>query len=383
MKILFVYSNLVVDDVNGTYYHNFLDTIIKRYRPLGELTLCVSRRVCTESTQTLLDVEGVTLRFVEKENTFRKRFLDRSLNKRIVRELVDRSDWVIAHVPDSVASQAIDYAHARNVPCLAVVVGCPWDALWNHSLRGKCMAPLSYWVIRRAVGLAPFALYVTERFLQHRYPNYGENIACSDVELPVLEHSVLDHRLERISAAQGRMLTLITVGAVNFRAKGQADVLRAVAALKRRGIQVRYELIGGGDDSRLRALARSLDIEDQVCFRGIVPHERVFSLLQEADVYVQPSRTEGLPRSVVEAMACALPCLGTRVGGIPELLPDDCLYTPGDIRALMRLVKELSPGVMRDRAVRNFKRAGDFQSALLDRRRTDFLNHIKHIIENG
>ena len=383
MKILFVYSNLVVDDVNGTYYHNFLDAIIKRYKPLGELTLCVSRKACAGSTQTLLNTEGVTVRFVEKENSFRKRFLDRSQNKRIIRELVEANDWIIAHVPDSVASQAIGYAHARKVPCLAVVVGCPWDALWNHSLRGKCMAPLSYWVTRRAVGQASFAIYVTERFLQHRYPNAGENIACSDVELPNLERSVLDRRLTRIDEARGRVLTLITVGAVNFRVKGQADVLRAIAALKRRGMQVRYELIGGGDDSRLRALARSLDIEDQICFRGIIPHGQVFELLQDADVYVQPSRTEGLPRSVVEAMACALPCLGTCVGGIPELLPEDCLYKPGDVRALMRLIQELSPAVMHDRAVRNFERAGDFQSALLDRRRTDFLNHIKKVIENG
>ena len=67
---------------------------------------------------------------------------------------------------------------------------------------------------------------------------------------------------------------------------------------------------------------------DQVIFVGGVPHQRVIELLDESDFYIQPSLTEAFGRSVVEALSRGCICIGSRVGGITELIDDDYLVQP-------------------------------------------------------
>lgn len=378
MKILFVYSYICVDIVNGRYYHNFLESIIKRYKPLGKLTICVSCKHCTSSMMNNVSLNGVKVHFISKENTIKKRFLDRRDNKQTIHEQVNECDWVIAHVPDSIGELAIKFAKQINKPCLAVVVGCPWDTLWNHSWKGKMMAPLSYFTMHRTMRLATYAIYVTSHFLQNRYPCTGRSIGCSDADIPASDESILRKRLQKIIDRQASdCVKLATCAAVHVRFKGQHDVIRAIAQLQKQKINVHYYLIGGGDASFLQNLAKKLGIEQFVHFMGLQPHEKIFSLLDEMDGYIQPSLTEGLPRALVEAMSRALPCIGTKVGGIPELLEADYLYHPKDIRNLVRLIAGFSKEKMQKSAIANFKRASEYQGEVLNRKRVNFLNQIK------
>ena len=77
-------------------------------------------------------------------------------------------------------------------------------------------------------------------------------------------------------------------------------------------------------------------------FLGQLPAgEMVRAQLDKADLFILPSKTEGLPRALVEAMARALPCIGTTVGGIPELLPSEDLVPPGDVKALAETIEDV------------------------------------------
>jgi glycosyltransferase involved in cell wall biosynthesis len=79
----------------------------------------------------------------------------------------------------------------------------------------------------------------------------------------------------------------------------------------------------GVEASSLRTACERSDIlRGRVRFTGSVPNNRVPAILAEADVVVLPSYSEGLPLVLVEAMAAGLPCIGTRVGGIPEVIID-------------------------------------------------------------
>ena len=94
------------------------------------------------------------------------------------------------------------------------------------------------------------------------------------------------------------------------------------------------------------------------------------------DVYVQPSRQEGLPRAVVEAMSRALPAIGTCVGGIPELLPPERLYASGDVRALAGIISGFTHKSLESEAQRNFAHAAEYARDVLDARREAFLGRV-------
>lgn len=85
----------------------------------------------------------------------------------------------------------------------------------------------------------------------------------------------------------------------------------------------------GGSGHVSNSFAGRLGVADRVTFVGTVPAgAAVRAHLDAADLVVVPSRTEGLPRALIEAMARGLPAVGTTVGGIPELLADVDLVPP-------------------------------------------------------
>ncbi len=139
--------------------------------------------------------------------------------------------------------------------------------------------------------------------------------------------------------------TLVTVGQLIPR-KRQADVLRAMWALRGRHPDLRYRLIGDGPErDRLAHLARELGLADRVEFTGALPHEEALRRGRDATVFVMPSTDEAFGVAYVEAMAAGLPAIGTR--GEPG--PEDIaslghgmrLVPPGDIEALAAEIEHL------------------------------------------
>jgi len=118
---------------------------------------------------------------------------------------------------------------------------------------------------------------------------------------------------------------LITTVGCAIRRKGWDLAMRAFANVQRRIPNARLVLVGGTTQEievfrQLRALAENCRVSEYVYFLG---HRRDFAeILKASDVFVFPSRSEGLPEALLEAMASGLPCVATRVGGIPEVISD-------------------------------------------------------------
>ena len=311
-----------------------------------------------------------------------KLFHNRDLCERI-RVNVNQCDCLIARVPGELSYLAIAEAKRQKKPYLVEVVGCAWDALWNHSWKGKMVALQSYQAMKHAVKEAPYAIYVTGAFLQRRYPCDGTSIDCSNVTLKPIDDVILEKRISKIQSHTGNIV-VGTTAAVNVRYKGQQHVIKALSILKRQGItNFEYQLVGGGDQGYLKVAAQRCEVSDQVKFLGALSHERVFDWLDTIDIYIQPSLTEGLPRSLVEAMSRGLPCLGSNAGGIPELLELEYIFRlrTDFAQEIASLLKCMTEGHMKSSAIRNFRKSRDYQVGFLEQKRRGFLNAYKEAVE--
>lgn len=104
--------------------------------------------------------------------------------------------------------------------------------------------------------------------------------------------------------------------------KGPHYLIRALPQIRQKFPLVKLLIAGAGAmENALRALAKSEKVEDRVFFLGF--QDNTFKVLQQMDLLVVPSRSDGCPVAILEAMAMRLPVIATRVGGIPELITDE------------------------------------------------------------
>jgi glycosyltransferase involved in cell wall biosynthesis len=275
------------------------------------------------------------------------------------------------------------------------VVGDPWDTfapgVVDAPLRGAIRQILTRSQRQLCAGAAG-AAYVTERTLQSRYPCSRSQWAVSDVALDELAAFTTHYSSIELNGSDfvrrphqldaSRCMRLVTVGSLAQRYKGIDLLIRAVHQLNADGRQCSLTVIGeGGYRRELEQLAA--DLAAPVAFVGQVTRAEVLAALDRADVFVLASRTEGLPRALLEAMARGLPCVATQVGGIPELLDHDALCECGSVESLTARLTALHTGAVdADRlAARNLERAYDFRGEVLRGRRREFYARIRAITE--
>ena len=376
MNILFS-STETVDCCGGVYYNNALRTALPRYHRLGERVVCLAfRRDVDQPNQELIDDSNVEFVFLNKVNTLKSLLIDRQKNDRIIEQEVRKADACVVHVPSFVGDSVARVAKGLGKPYFTVVVGCAWDGYWNYNWVGKLIAPFRYASLRKVQRDALYSIYVTQEFLQLRYPTKGKAIGCSDVNISTGEESVLERRMNHIANRSG-ILKIATVAAVNVRYKGQEYVIRALGRLKKLGILMEYHLVGGGDDTFLKKTANIYGVETQDIFHGLMPHERILPFLDGMDLYVQPSKQEGLPRALIEAMSRGCLSLGSRTAGIPELLPSRYVFRRGNVGDIVKMLSRVTQTDLYEQAQRNFEEAKLYDFTVLNKRRNNFMDEFK------
>lgn len=380
MKLLYISRHTFIRTADGEIYSTGMmgSSYFERYLPYFD-TVTVTGYICMETPANAAKKVGSPIRSSDRiryrlapgDGKAYRLLVTSGALKELTEEEIRTADAVAcksASGPDF----ALACARKYHKPFLVEVVGCAWDSLWNHSMKGRLLAAPSYLSLRAVVRDAPFVLYVTNEFLQRRYPSRGISAGISDVELQPADQAVLERRMEKIKSRKGRIL-LGTAGALHVTYKGQQYVIQALAALKARGREdFEYHLAGGGSTERLSELAHKLEVADQVVFEGALPHDQMFAWLDTLDVYLQPSLVEGMPRALIEAMSRGLPALGSDLGGIPELLSGDDVFPGGRSDRLADMLDRMSKTDMARMAERNFEHAKRFQKEELDRQRKEF-----------
>ena len=324
---------------------------------------------------------------------------------RAVRNALDPTDAVIMRVGSQIASCLEPLVVKTGHPYGLEVLGDPHEVFAPGVVRHSLRPFFRWWFTRclkRQCSMADAVAYVTEHTLQERYPSRAHSVGISDVDLPP---EALGSRLvpltthyssvelteasfrtrDRSDGGRSGALTVVTVASLARLYKGPDVLIDAVAKCVRDGMDLQLVLIGDGKyRSKLEVRAARIGLGGRVRSLGELPAgEAVRAHLDQADLFLLPSRTEGLPRAMVEAMARGLPCIGTTVGGIPELLPAEDLVPSNDVPALAAKINEVmsDPRRMAAMAQRNFTKAQEFRDELLRERRTDFYRFVRQTTE--
>ena len=309
---------------------------------------------------------------------------------KVIRENVKSNEFIIVKGPGLFCNIAAKYARKYKKPYFAELGGCPFDGYWNHGISGKLMAPYMFFSTKKLMRNASHALYVTKYFLENRYPTKGKYINCSNVTLEQQKENVLEKRLKKIENMDLNKITLCTVADIDVKFKGQQYIIKALPQIKKKlGIDVTYVLIGRGKSDYLAKIAEENSVEDKVVFLGSKKHSEIFEELKKVDIYVQPSRQEGLPRAVIEAMSCGVPAFGANTAGIPELIDKEFIFsnTNRNIEEIVQIISLMNDkDVLRKIAIDNLKKANDYAFEVLKARRekiyNDFILEVRNEKKN-
>ncbi len=295
-----------------------------------------------------------------------------------IESIVDRNDIIIIRMPSIIGNFACKIANKKKKKYIIEVVACAWDIYINHArFGGKILAPIMYIMTKKNIQKAQNVLYVTNSFLQKRYPNKNNTLGCSDVILPIENKQVLKNRLKKIDNIENtKNLKLVTVANVELKYKGQKYVIKAIHNLSKKGYNFNYYLIGNGNNNKLKKTVEKYNLNESIHFLGSLPHDEIFNKLDEMDLYIQPSLTEGLPRALLEAMSRGCPCIGTTAGGIPELINKKMTFKKKKIIELENILINLTKEQLRTEATSNFNTSKKYNPESLENQRNDFYKNI-------
>ena len=254
---------------------------------------------------------------------------------------VQHTTAIVVRAPSSIAYLTSRAAARVGRPFAAEIVGDSDQVFSRGAFRHPLRMPIR-WIAtstqRQLSRDAIAVLYVTNAVLQRRYPSRGQSYAASDAALDDLAFAS-EHRQEWRPPAE---FVLVTVGGLDQPYKGTGILLDAVHELRQRGAPVRLRIVGDGRLlSHYQRQSDALGLSPVVEFAGQQDRTGVHAALDSAHLFVLPSLTEGLPRALLEAMARGLPAVATNVGGVPELLPSECLVPPRDAHALAVQIEQM------------------------------------------
>jgi glycosyltransferase involved in cell wall biosynthesis len=373
MKAAFIHDH-IFPCYNGEFYESsgFDNVFINRYLNIFDKVRIIARNEeLTETPKPKFEkLKNDNLEFCTFVSS--KQVLSVEGRKKIKNYILE-CDYAVIRVPSVLGLVAADICIKNKVPYVMEVVGCPWDAVSTRGLKWIIPALGFTYFTRRTVNKAKYVVYVTEKFLEKRYPTKGKYIPCSNVTLENYGTVDMQKRAKKISEFDKKEELLIgTCASVDTVYKAQDDVIKAMALLKQKGINIRYQLAGGGDQSRIGNVISKYKLEDSVEFVGELKHSDVFAWLDSLDIYVHPSKQEGLCRAIKEAMSRGCPILAADAGGVHEQIQEECIFGKGDYNGLCKKILSINRNKMTQYSNENYKNASRYQSSVLYERRNHF-----------
>ncbi len=262
--------------------------------------------------------------------------------------------YAIPHSVSALLARQMLAARGRRLPFVTTLHGT--DITLVGLDRGYL--PITRYAIQESDGVTSISNYLREqtitRFEVTRPIETITNFVNCDVYAPIRDESVRSARRLHYAAPDEALLMHLS----NFRpVKRVTDAIKIFARVAHEQ-PAQLVLIGDGPERSVAEwLAHDLGIQNRVHFLG--KQDRVHELLALADLLLMPSEMESFGLVALEAMACKVPSIATRVGGVPELIDDGetgLLFPVGDVEAMARAAVELLRDPTRLNAMRETAR---------------------------
>jgi len=237
--------------------------------------------------------------------------------------------YAIPHSVSALLARQMLAARGQRLPFVTTLHGT------DITLVGldRSYLPITRYAIQESDGVTAISNYLKDETIKHFGVTRGieviENFVNCNVYTPMKDEALRSEARKRLAAPDEAILMHLS----NFRpVKRVVDVVKIFAQVVKQ-MPAQLILVGDGPDrSAAEWLAHDLGIQAKVHFMGKL--ERVNELLPLADLLLMPSELESFGLAALEAMACKVPSIATRVGGVPELIDDGVtglLYEVGDI----------------------------------------------------
>ncbi len=301
--------------------------------------------------------------------------------KTAIRKALINTDAVILRAASPIANCAKAQLVAER-PFGVEVIGDPYEVFAPGSISHPMRPVLRYVItnqLKRQCREACAVAYVSGGVLVRRYPSQSSAFTTTYSSIVVQDSAFA--ALPRAFSAPFQPLRIVSVGTLDVPYKGFDVLMDAVSACAKNGMDIELVIVGDGRcRESLERHAQHRGVERIVKFVGrISAGDGVRDELDRADLFILASKTEGLPRAMIEAMARGLPCIGSAVGGIPDLLGPEELVPRGDAMALARKIKEICayPDRMARLSAENLSKAREYHDSILSSRRRQFLSHVQ------
>ena len=370
-----IYSLPAYSDCFWQKYLDVFDTIhvlgedIKPYLRVGTLSELYDTRISVD---------------ILKSNTHPKDFINDKMVRSDLVKHISNAKAILIKPCSRKGIMAIRIAEYLNKPYMIEVTGDLKETLkHSKSLLKRLYAPYIHYKICKAIKPCRFGLYVSNQYLQNVYKIQGVQCGCTDANVSVIDENILLKRIEKINSYDNNTCYNIgLIGSYHDDRKGIDIAIKAISQLKCKN-KVSLNILGIGTDNdrnKWRYYASKYGVSSQLHFlKPFNRIEEVLGWIDKIDVCILPSRSEGLPRCIIEALSRACPCIVSNVCGLPELVNEQWLHSPTDSKQLAFLLDRMLSDVqlMKDAAMINFKKSKCYQKERLRDVRNRFLCDFK------
>lgn len=383
MKAIFIYDTKIREENNVLFTTGTInfDTINRYLRYCEEIKI-LSRREYREKIILRTKIYDERIKFRELPNLISKQYLKNRMKLvEILTEEIKKADLIIIRLPSDTGRIAAEICNKLNKKFITEFVGCPFDSV-KKEFYGLGYVVGTVWKhkTKKIMKKCDDTIYVTEQFLQQRYPNRCRSIGCSDVIIDNSFNVDCEKRLKLISSIhRNSEINIGLIGNYHRKYKGVDIAIKAVYELTKKGFNVTLNILGEGNNTSYIKLAKKLNVREKINFCGVLSSgNEVLKWLDKISIYIQPSYQEGMPRALVEAMSRGCPVATSNAGGMPEVVNEEFLHKPGDYKQLAKIIEYmiLNNKVMVKQSKENLEKSKQFNRNVLDNKRNEFIKEF-------